>query len=264
MHALMAQAKNDVPTPPSPAETDRGARAAAAGTERLCIVTREVKPVDEMIRFVIGPDLSVVPDLRRRLPGRGVWVTARSDVLADAVRRGAFARSFRMGVKAAPDLVAAVDDLLGRSVLDALAVARKAGAVVTGFMKVEAAARQGSAVAFLHASDAGRDGVRQIAAAIRHGYGTHGRAGERAEVTVIDAFTSAQLDLALGRPNVVHAALLAGRASDTVLARWRTLDGFRMRGPGGQAREHQDREASNLEAPNVEASSVEAPRLGTE
>jgi hypothetical protein len=223
------------------ADTDSGPRPAAAGTARLCVVTREVKPTEELIRFVVGPDETVVPDLKRKLPGRGAWATARRDVLAMAVKRGAFARAFRADVKAAPDLPATVEQLLERAVLDALGVARKARQVVVGHAQVEAAAEQGAALAVLHASDAGPEGVRQILAAIRRG-----SPPDAANVVVIPAFTSTQLHLALARPNVVHAALLAGRATDTVIARWRRLAGFRQVEPSGK-----DENQSKQEAPNT-------------
>jgi hypothetical protein len=191
----------------------------AAGRERLCVVTREVKPTDEMIRFVVAPDRTVVPDLKRKLPGRGVWVTASRECLAAAAKRGVFARAFGADVTVAADLPDQVQGRLERALLDALAIARKAGEVVSGHAKVEAAAEEGAGVAFLQARDAGPEGVRQIMAAIRRGYPEE----ETANIVVIRAFTSAQLDLALARPNVVHAALLAGRATDTVMARWRVL-----------------------------------------
>ncbi|HUI95167.1 MAG TPA: RNA-binding protein [Xanthobacteraceae bacterium] len=211
------------------AELDSGPRRAA-GTERLCVVTREVKPTDEMIRFVVAPDRAVVPDLKRKLPGRGVWVTGSRECLAAAARRGVFARAFGADVTVAADLPALVQGLLERSLLDALAVARKAGQVVSGHAKVEAAAEQGAAVAFLQAADAGPEGARQIMSAIRRGY-----AADAANVVVIRAFTSAQLDLALARPNVIHAALLAGRATDTVMARWRALSRVRAPAPDPQS-----------------------------
>jgi predicted RNA-binding protein YlxR (DUF448 family) len=220
------------------ADTDSGPRNAAAGPVRMCVVTREVKPPEELIRFVVGPDQAVVPDLKRKLPGRGAWVTARRDVLATAVKRGAFARAFRADVKVAPDLPERVEQLMERAVLDALGVARKARQMVFGHAQVEAAAEQAAAVAVLHASDAGPEGVRQILAAIRRG-----SAPDAANVVVIPAFTSAQLHLALARPNVVHAALLAGRASDTVIARWRSLAHFRQAKPGGEDRIQSKREA---------------------
>jgi predicted RNA-binding protein YlxR (DUF448 family) len=222
------------------AETDTGPRHAAAGTVRTCVVTRAAKPPEELIRFVVGPDQAVVPDLKRKLPGRGAWVTARRDVVAKAVKRGAFARAFRADVKAAPDLAETVDRLMERSLLDALGVARKARQVVVGHAQVEAAAEEGAALAVLHASDASPEGVRQILAAIRRG-----SAPGSANVVVIPAFTSAQLHLALARPNVVHAALLAGRASDTVIARWRSLAHFRQAEPDGEDAIQSKREAPN-------------------
>src|SRR5262249_55092720 len=147
------------------AESDGGPRAG--GTQRLCVVTREVKPIDEMIRFVVGPDRMVVPDLKRKLPGRGVWVTARRDLVAAAVKQRVFAGGLRAEAKAAPDLPDTVDDLLERSVLDALAIARKAGQVVAGFAKVEKAAERGEAAALIQAADAGADGTRRILGAAR-------------------------------------------------------------------------------------------------
>src|SRR5687767_9077580 len=104
---------------------DRGPRSREA--ERFCVATRSVKPIDAMIRFVIGPDDSVVADLKRKLPGRGVWVTGTRAALADAIRRKAFARGFKREVRVSADFVASTERLLMRSALDALAIAGKAG-----------------------------------------------------------------------------------------------------------------------------------------
>jgi uncharacterized protein len=232
---------------PDTAEMDTGPRRAA-GTERLCVVTREVKSTDEMIRFVVGPDRTVVPDLKRRLPGRGVWVTATRDCLAKAAKRNVFAHAFGSDAKVAADLPDLVQGLLERALLDALAIARKAGEVVAGHAKVEAAAERGAAIAYVHALNAGAEGARQIMAAIRRG-SAGDSPGDAANVVVIRVFTSAQLDLALARPNVIHAALLAGRAADTVMARWRVLARVRAAEP--------DRMDEN----QVESN---APRLGLE
>jgi uncharacterized protein len=204
---------------PDHADADTGPRNAAP--ERLCIVSREVKPVDAMIRFVVDPDGGVVADLKRRLPGRGVWVTADRVTLADAVKRGAFKRGFRRDVKVPADLVDRVDERLVAAALDAFSIAHKAGRVAIGFAKVEAAAGEGKAIALVHATEARADGIRKITQAL-------GMADDASrEIPQIRAFTSAQLDLALGRSNVVHAALLAGPASDGFLARWRNLERFR-------------------------------------
>ncbi|MEA2942465.1 MAG: uncharacterized protein QOD09_2994 [Bradyrhizobium sp.] len=210
-------------------ELDTGPRSSGAGTERLCVSTRKVKPVSDMVRFVVGPEGEAVPDLKGKLPGRGVWVTATRTALAEAVRRNAFGRGFGRPVKSPANLVEATERLLERAALDALAVAGKAGQVVTGFGKVEAALARDNVVAVLHASDAAADGVRKISGAVRRR-----TAADRREVGIIATFASAQLDLALGRPNVVHAALLAGPATKTVLARCSRLDRFRAGEPGEQ------------------------------
>jgi len=204
---------------------DLGPRNAAAANERLCIATRTVRPIAEMIRFVAGPDGVVVPDLKRRLPGRGVWVTGRRRAVEEAVKRRAFGRGLKGEFKAPADLADALDRLLERSALDAVSIAHKAGLVVLGFARVEAALEEGPVVALVRARDAGADGGRKLA-------GVLGRRSDPVAVAkIIDAFTSGQLDLALGRLNVVHAALLAGRASETFLDRWRILESFRADEP---------------------------------
>jgi predicted RNA-binding protein YlxR (DUF448 family) len=210
------------------ATLDAGPRSSGPGTERFCAATRAVKPVDEMIRFVLGPD-GVVPDLKRKLPGRGIWITATRSALTEAVTRKVFARGFKREVRTAPDLPALTERLLVRAALDALAIAGKAGFVVPGFAKVEAALNRDKVVALIHGSDASPDGVRKLAGTLR-------QRPDAERVVMITAFSSAELDLALGRSNVVHAALLAGPASNTFLARFHRLDRFRTGKPdqGGQ------------------------------
>jgi predicted RNA-binding protein YlxR (DUF448 family) len=200
---------------------DAGPRKAA-GTERLCAATGVVKPVDDMIRFVMSPDGAAVPDLKRRLPGRGVWITATRKALHRAVARKAFARSFKREVRVAPDFVQSTERLLERAALETLAMAHKARRVATGFSKVEAALKAGSTIGLLHASDAAADGVRKLAAARRR------NAANGPAIALFDGFSSAQLDLALGRPNVIHAALLAGPESRAFLARLARLERFRI------------------------------------
>ena len=208
-------------------EGDSGPRSVAPGAERTCVATRTVRPVADMIRFVVDPDGTVVPDLKRKLPGRGVWVTARRAVLQEAVKRKAFARGFKAQVKVPPDLADRTEALLAKAVLDALAIAHKAGQVVTGFTKVEVALGAGPIAALLHAADGSADGVRKLAAAVRRRFGE-----AAADLPVVSAFTSAQLDLALGRSNVIHAALLVGPASEGFLARHLRLERFRTSDPG--------------------------------
>jgi predicted RNA-binding protein YlxR (DUF448 family) len=199
-------------------ELDRGPRDC--GVERMCAATRTVRPVSDLIRFVIGPEGDAVPDLKHKLPGRGVWVTATQDALDEAIKRKVFGRSFKRDVRLPADLVARTERLLARSAFDALAIAGKASLVVTGFAKVEAALTHERVIALLHATEAAADGVRKLDAALR-------RSPQADLIPVIRILTSAQLDLALGRPNVIHAALLAGSSSDTFLARLRRLERFR-------------------------------------
>jgi predicted RNA-binding protein YlxR (DUF448 family) len=187
--------------------------------ERLCVVTRTVRPIDEMIRFVVDPNGEAVPDLKGKLPGRGVWVTATQDALAEAVKRKIFARGFKRDVRLPADLVARTEALLARAVVDALAVAGKGSFAVTGFAKVESALAHNDVVALLHAVEAAADGVKKLDAAAS-------RRHRDPPVLVSRALTTAQLDLALGRPNVIHAALLAGPSTDTFLARLRRWTRF--------------------------------------
>jgi predicted RNA-binding protein YlxR (DUF448 family) len=209
-------------------ELDAGPRKAGSGSERFCALTRQVKPVAEMIRFVVGPDGTAVPDLKRNLPGRGLWITATREAVKEAVKRQILPKAFKRDVRIPGDFVAATEQLIERSALDALAIAGKAGQVVTGFSKVEAALVRGRVIGLVHASDGSPEGIRKIAAAVRS------LGLENAEkIPVILAFSSTQLDLALGRPNVVHAALLAGPASDTFIARCARLERFRTGNPGG-------------------------------
>jgi predicted RNA-binding protein YlxR (DUF448 family) len=186
----------------------------------MCVHTREVRPVADLIRFVVGPDGVAVPDLKSKLPGRGVWVTATQDALTEAIKRKTLARGFKREVRLSADLVAQTEHLLERAVFDALAIAGKAGLVATGFGKTETALSRERVAGLIHAAEAAPDGVRKLGGVLR-------KYGLEDEIPVILALSSEQLDLALGRPNVIHAALLAGPASDTFLARYRRLERFR-------------------------------------
>ena len=201
----------------------RDAGPKAAGTERLCVVARVAKPVDDLLRFVAGPDGTLAPDIKRKLPGRGVWVTASRRALEAAVRRGAFARSLKEGIRIPADLPDLIDRLLARAALDALAIANKAGRVVAGFERVGSALKADRLAALIHATEASPDGVRKLAG-VQTG----------APVPLVRTFTASQLGLALGRPNVIHAALLGGREGDSFLARWRTLERYRANDDGDE------------------------------
>lgn len=193
--------------------------------ERMCIVTRQTRPVDELIRFVAAPDGSVVADLRHRLPGRGVWVSADARSVAEAERKRLFGRAFKEAVVVAPGLADRVAERLTESALASLSLARKAGSLVLGFAKVEAAIGTGGVAALIEASDGGEDGLRKMEAALRR------RHGAEPGIPVLRPFTAEQLSLALGRPHVIHAALLAGRASQNVIDHVAALARFLARDP---------------------------------
>jgi len=206
-------------------ELDRGASKIAPGVQRHCALTRQLMPVDEMIRFVVGPGHHVVPDVKRKLPGRGLWLTGTREAVAEAIKRNVFARGFKQDVRVAAELPATAEQMLERSALDALAIAGKGGRLVTGFAKVEAAIGRDDIAALIHASDAANDGTRKLDAGLA---ALQRKMAEKPrETAIIDLFSGGQLDLALNRPNVVHAALLAGPGSETFLARVARLQRFR-------------------------------------
>jgi hypothetical protein len=210
-------------------DLDNGPRTEKSATLRMCAVGREQRPIDELIRFVVSPQGEIVPDIKRKLPGRGLWISASRQTVAEAVRRHQFSKGFKREVRVAATLPADVENLLIRSAVEALAIVAKAGQVTSGFAKVEAALRAqqgGTGVqALIHASDGAPDGIRKLDALVRQNAGNR---GEKPEFPVVTALTSAELDLALGRSNVVHAALLAGPASKTFLSRSQILVRYRL------------------------------------
>lgn len=206
-------------------DLDNGPRTNRSATARMCAVTRLVRPIDELIRFVVAPQGEVIPDLKRKLPGRGLWVSASRQTVAEAVRRNQFSKGFKRDVRVTPTLAADTEALLVRGVIEALAMAAKAGQVVSGFSKVEGALQQGQTAALIHASDGAADGIRKLDAILRQNAGNR---DESREFPVVTVLTSEQLDLALGRSNVIHAAVLAGPASKTFLSRSQLLVRYRM------------------------------------
>lgn len=190
--------------------------------QRLCAATREPLDPSELIRFVADPDGAIVPDLARRLPGRGVWVKASKAVVARAVKGNVFAKSLKRAVRPAPDLPERVEQLIEKRVLEALALANKAGLVTTGFQQVDELVESGAAVMLAQAADAaegGRDKLsRKFAAVLR----ARGR-----EQAVVTSLSTEQLSLAMGRSNVVHAALIQGGAAQRFLEEAERLARYR-------------------------------------
>ncbi len=173
-----------------------------------------------MIRFVLAPDLSVVPDLKMRLPGRGVWVTANYNLVKQASDKGLFARGFKQKVQKCDDLAELVENLMASGCLSALSMTRKAGQIVTGFAKVETSIAQRGAIGLIHAADAAKDGQNKLSQAVRRHYGSD------CELPSIRRFSAEALSNALGYGNVVHAALLAGSASKSFIKQVAALEAY--------------------------------------
>lgn len=190
--------------------------------ERTCIVTRKTAEPDDLIRFVVGPDSSIVPDLKRNLPGRGCWVTADRKHIDLAVKKSAFGKALKAEIAVPKNLGDMVDGILAKAALGALGLARKAGHVLLGATQVEGAVRSGKALAVLHAGEASGDGVRKITQARRATVHLEGPA-----IPAYKLFSERELGLALGGTNVIHAAVLATDAGRAALKRMVALDRYR-------------------------------------
>ena len=191
-----------------------------ADSVRRCALTRARRPKDELIRFMLGPDGVVVPDIKEKLPGRGVWLTAAHDKVADAGKRNVFKRALKAEAKVPEGLAAQVDRLLADAALSALALANKAGEAVFGTAKIEEAIAKGRVLALIHAREAAEDGCRKLDGKFR------GMRGET-PVTAVSAFTADELGLASGRTNVIHAALIQGGAALRFLAAASRVERYR-------------------------------------
>jgi hypothetical protein len=177
----------------------------------MCIVTRTVKDDAELIRFVRSPDGVAVPDLARKLPGRGVWVSLDRGILAEAVKKKLFSRGFSAETTIPPDLPDMVSNQLRQQVLSLLSLAKKAGEAVAGFMKVEEMLGRGRAKLLFHGTDAALDGCRKLDRLAAP------------EVERVALFERRELDLAFGRPNVVHAAVAKGGLAEKLSAAVRRI-----------------------------------------
>lgn len=182
--------------------------------ERLCIATGERLESGQLIRFVLGPGSEVVPDLKHRLPGRGVWVKAKREAVAAAVAEQRFAKGFKAKCTASADLPDRVLTLLRQDARQYLALANKAGLVVAGFEKTSEALAAGKARLLIEAADGAEDGRRKL----------RGQRPSGCEIVAI--FGSRELGLALGRANVIHAAVAKGGLAEKLLSAARRVEAF--------------------------------------
>ncbi len=190
-------------------------RRSTGRAARRCIVTGEIGPKEAMIRFVVGPEGQVVADLSASLPGRGMWLSARRDVVNTACAKGAFAKAARRSVRTAPGLADAVEGQLARRCLDLLGLARRAGSAAVGFEKVRALLASGRAEVLVAAVDGAAAGRRKLGSLAP-------------EMTPVELLTGAEISGALGRENAVHVALARGRLADRFVVAAARLAGFRL------------------------------------
>jgi len=197
-----------------------------AGRERRCIATGKILPEDQLVRFVVSPDGDVVPDLDARLPGRGMWLSATPAAFAKAVAKGDFARSAKAKVTVAPDLAEHVACLLVERLKSDLGMARRAGLVATGFDGVmRALDGKIPPVVVFHAADAAEDGTRKLKSALY---------SRGLQATLIDILSRDALSLALGRENVVHAAVRGGTLAERLILNATRLAGLKGNPPASK------------------------------
>jgi predicted RNA-binding protein YlxR (DUF448 family) len=186
---------------------------------RRCIASRESKPREAMVRFVVDPAGKVVPDIDARAAGRGVWLSAQRSAISLAVAKGLFARAARQRVQVPPDLADLVETMLARRCLDLVGLARRAGQVIAGFDQVADGLRQGTVAVLLGARDGAADGRRKLRALA-------------AGLPLVELFDRRELGGALGRDEAVHVGIAPGGLARRLLAEVARLEGFRTAGGG--------------------------------
>ena len=216
---MRAKPRGRLPTPdePDPAPGDEQPEdEPETGPLRRCAVTRERGHRGQMVRFVVSPDRVVVPDLLAKLPGRGIWLSARRDVLETARSRGAFARAARGPVVVPPDLVELVQSGLARRTIELLGLARRAGQAVCGFQKAREWLVAGRVGLVVQAADGSRDERMRFLS------GAKG-------VPVAAPLSGAALGAVFSRDHVVHVVVAHGRLAEAL-----NIETHRLSGIAGQ------------------------------
>lgn len=182
--------------------------------ERKCIATGESQPKAGLIRFCLGPDGQIVPDVLAKLPGRGIYVSADRAAIDKAVKKNLFSRAARQPVKAPEGLADLVETLVAQRTVDLLSMARKAGEAVTGYEKVKDWLVKGTAATLIQASDGSERGKTKL----------HAPEGEKG---FIGCLSAGEIGLAFGRERAIHAALAAGGLRTRVVEEAAKLAGLR-------------------------------------
>ena len=206
---------------------DGGARAPErskpAGRERRCVATQAVLPEARLIRFALGPDNILIPDVAAKLPGRGAWVSASRDLVEQARRKGGFARALKSPVNAPETLADQTETLLAKRCLDFIGMAKRAGALAVGQTQVEAAIREKPSLLLIEAADGAEEGREKLMSLHIGLWGVPPPA--------IGCFSASDLAMALGRDRVIHASLLQERLAVALAAEISRLAGFRAIAP---------------------------------
>lgn len=207
---MQAGLRHDTPRTAAPAQN----RSA----QRRCVVTGEVRPREELLRFVVDPSGHLIPDISGRAPGRGIWLSPDRDSVKIALARRLFARAARQAVDVDPELETILERLLATRCVELIGLARRAGQAVAGFEKVRARLQQGKAGLLLEASDGADDG-REKLRRLMPGLG------------IVDCLTAEEIGRAFGRDHAVHAVLAPGALAAKLGMEARKLEGFRKYRP---------------------------------
>ncbi len=215
--------------PPKGAARRNSDRAPAADGCRRCVVSGEVLPRAALIRFAVSPDGVLVPDIGAALPGRGLWLTARRDIIELAVAGKQVARAARRNVIVPDDLAERVEGLLARHCLELIGLARRAGEAVAGFEKVRERLRSRPAGVLLAASDGAADGRGRLR-------------GLAPGLPVVDMLSGAELGAAWARERVVHGVVMPGGLATKLVCEAARLEGLRLRAGLPEAASERPRE----------------------
>jgi predicted RNA-binding protein YlxR (DUF448 family) len=189
--------------------------------QRRCLVSRDAFPVEQLIRFVVSPNQTIVPDIDGRLPGRGLWLRAQREIVEAACDGRHFAKAARTPVQIEPGLADRVEDLLSQRCLNIVGLARRSSDAVAGFEKVHALLKSRKSAVLFIANDGGNDGRRKMLAI-------------GGNVAVIDLFSSAELGQVFGREKTVFAAIVEGGLANLLVREASRLKGFRCVGAAGE------------------------------
>ena len=191
--------------------------------ERKCIQTGEVLPESKLVRYAISPDLVIVPDIRARAPGRGLWVRADRSVLEAAMKKRSFARAAKAKVQVGDDLPEQTDAALVRAALDLLGLAKRSGELLCGFDQVRGVLQNRRPAVLIEASDGAADGRNKVLALAKAKWGSADEG-----IPLVNCFTQDQMGAPIGRAHSTHMTLLPGGLAEQFMFHAERLSAFRL------------------------------------